>query len=80
MFASLVVPLAAVQFHGDTFHSFPRFAVNGNHGHLVILLVNDVTEVGDLEIEYQRFILALDALLGGGSQEVDALVQGWQGN
>ena len=74
--SGFVVPFAAVELHGDPFHGFPRFAVNSHHSHFFVFLVNDVTEVGDLEIEYQRFILALDALFGGGSQVVDAFLQG----
>ena len=74
MFTGFVVPLAAEKFNGNAFHSFPRFAVNGHHGHFFVFLVNNVTEVGDLEIEHQRLILALDALFGGGSQVVDAFL------
>ena len=66
VFAGLVVPLAAIYLHRDTFHAFPRFAVNSQHGHLIILRIRDESKAGNLESEYQGLILTLDVFCGGG--------------
>ena len=42
--AGFVVPFAAPHFHGDAFHSFPRFAVDDGDRHLILNLVGDVAK------------------------------------
>ena len=69
-----VVPLAAVEFHGDSFHGFPRLAVHNNHSNLVVHLIDNVAKSRHLEVECQDFILVFRAFFGAGHKIVDALV------
>ena len=74
MLAGFVVPLTTVELHGDAFHGFPRFAVHGHHGHLVVFLVADVAKIGNLEADYQYFILTLNTLFCDSRQVIIAFL------
>ena len=80
VFSGFVVPLAAIDLHGDAFHGLARLAIDRHHGHLVVFCIGDKAKTRHLEVQYQRLILALDAFCGSSGQEVEATIQSGQGN